>query len=149
MIFAKEDRLLLDLTGARVHEPRGHEQRPVIRQVVDPALGLGVLRRVEHRIGQLELELTGEVLDRRDVAQYIGDPLLEEPREGLALHRDQVGQLQDLTKLSEREPFPGRETHQRHSSGCETGCETTCGRAQARTTGIKSGTSGTTRLSGC
>ena len=71
-----EDRLLLDLTGLRVHEPRGDEQRARVGHVALAALVFGVLRRVEHVVGQLELELTGEVLDRRDVAQHLGDTLL-------------------------------------------------------------------------
>ena len=59
-----EDRLLLDLTGLRVHETRGDEQRARVGHVALAALVLGVLRRVEDVVGQLELELTGEVLDR-------------------------------------------------------------------------------------
>ena len=59
-----EDRLLLDLTGLRVHEPRGDEQRARVGHVALAALVFGVLRRVEDVVGQLELELAGEVLDR-------------------------------------------------------------------------------------
>ena len=68
-----EDRLFLDLTRLRVHEARRHEQRPRVGHVALAALVFRVLRRVEHVVGELELELTGEVLDRRDVAQDLGD----------------------------------------------------------------------------
>jgi hypothetical protein len=66
-------------------------------------------------VGQLELELAGEVLDRRDVGEDLGDTLLEEPREGLSLHRDQIGQLEHLAQLGEGKAFAGREGSQRHS----------------------------------
>ena len=66
-----EDRLLLDLTGLRVHEARGDEERARVGHVALTALVFGVLRRVEDVVGQLELELAGEVLDRRDVAQRL------------------------------------------------------------------------------
>ena len=49
-----------------------------VRHVALAALLLGVLRRVEDVVGQLELELTGEILDRRDVAQHLGDTVLRE-----------------------------------------------------------------------
>ena len=45
----------------------------------------------------------------------LGDALLEEPLEGLALDRDEIGQVEDLAKLGEGETFAGRETSQRHS----------------------------------
>ena len=66
---AHEDRLLFDLTRLRVHEPRRDEQRTRVRHVALAALVLGVLGRVEDVVGQLELQLTGEVLDGRDVAR--------------------------------------------------------------------------------
>ena len=68
-------------------------ERARVGHVALAALVLGVLRRVEDVVGQLELELAGEVLDRRDVGEDLGDTLLEEPLEGLALHRDEIGQL--------------------------------------------------------
>jgi hypothetical protein len=73
-----EDRLLLDLARGRVHEPGGHEERPRVGHVALAALVLGVLRRVEDVIGELELELAGEVLDRAMSREHLGDPLLEE-----------------------------------------------------------------------
>jgi hypothetical protein len=55
-----------------------------------------VLGRVKDVVGELELEGAGEVLDGGDVGEDLGDPLLDEPLEGLALDGDEVGQLQDL-----------------------------------------------------
>ena len=112
---AHEDGLLLDLTGLRVHEARGDEQRARVRHVARAAVVLGVLRRVEDVVGQLELELAGEVLDRRDVGEDLGDTLFEEPLEGHALHRDQIGQLEHFVQLGKGQTFAGRERSQRHS----------------------------------
>ena len=114
-----EDRLLLDLTGLRVHEARGDEQRARVGHVALAALVLGVLRRVEDVVGQLELELAGEVLDRRDVAHDLRDTLLEEPMERVGLDLDQVREVLDLPQLRKRETFTGRETSQRHSVNAE------------------------------
>jgi hypothetical protein len=115
-----EDRLLLDLTRARVHEPGGDEERARVGHVPFATLLLGVLRRVEHVVGQLELELTGEVLDRRDVTQHLGDTVLQKPLEGFGLNLDEVRELLDLTQLSERNPLT-RKTSQRHSNPGNTG----------------------------
>ena len=111
-----EDRLLFDLTGLRVHETRGDEERARVRHVALTALVFGVLRRVEDVVGQLELELTGEVLDGRDVAQDLGDTVFEEPAERVGLYFDEVGKLLHLAKLREGKALTGRETGQRHSN---------------------------------
>jgi hypothetical protein len=76
-----------------------------------------VLRGVEDVVGQLELQRGGEVLDRRDVGEDLGDALLDEVVEGLALDGDQVRELEDLRETGERESFAGRETRQGDSSG--------------------------------
>ena len=113
---AHEDRLLFDLARLRVHETRGDEQRARVGHVALAALVLGVLGRVEDVVGQLELELTGEVLDRRDVAQDLGDTVFEEPPKRVGLYFDEVGKLLDLAKLREGKTLTGRETGQRHSN---------------------------------
>ena len=113
---AHEDRLLFDLTRLRVHEARGDEQRARVRHVALAALVLGMLRRVEDVVGQLELELAGEVLDRRNVAQDLGDTVLEEPSERVGLYFDEVRKFLDLAKLREGKALTGRETGQRHSN---------------------------------
>ena len=75
-----------------------------------------MLGRVEDVVGQLELELAGEVLDRRDVAQDLGDTVVEEPTERVGLDFDEVREVFDLTKLREGKTLTGRETSQRHSN---------------------------------
>jgi hypothetical protein len=64
-----------------------------------------VLGRVEDVVGELELELAGEVLDGRDVAQDLGDALVEEPLERFPLDGDEIGKLEDLPKLGEGQTF--------------------------------------------
>ena len=83
----------------RVHEPGGHEQRAGVGHVPLPALLLGVLGRVEDVVGQLELQRRGEVLDRRDVGEDLGDPLLDEVVERLPLDRDEVREGKDLREM--------------------------------------------------
>ena len=56
---------------------------------------------------QLELQGFAEVLDRRDVAEGLGEALVEEPFEALALDRDQIRQLQRLGKVGERITLAG------------------------------------------
>ena len=59
--------------------------------------------------------LADEVLDGGDVGEDLGDPLLHEPLEGLALDGDEVGQLQDLGQAREGQAVAGREARQGHS----------------------------------
>ena len=49
------------------------------------------------------LQLAGEVLDRADVGEGLGETSVEEPLERIALDRDQVGQGQNLVKICKRE----------------------------------------------
>ena len=55
---------------------------------------------------QLELERLGEVLDRGDVAEGLGQAVLQEPVERVALDGDEVGQLEDLVEVGERIAVP-------------------------------------------
>ena len=87
-----------------------------VRHVTLAAFVLGMLRRVEDVVGQLELQLTGEILDRRDVAQYLGDTFFEKPSKRVGLDFDEVRKFLDLAKLRKRETLTGRETSQRHSN---------------------------------
>ena len=87
-----------------------------VRHVALTALVLRVLRRVEDVVGQLELQLTGEILDRRDVAEDLRDTLFEEPPKRIGLHFDEVRKVLDLAKLRKRETLTGRETSQRDSN---------------------------------
>ncbi len=104
---AHEDRLLLDLAGVAVHEPGPHEDRGRVGHVLLLALLHRELRRRAQVLVvrvelQLELQGLGEVLDRADVAEGLRQALVQEPLEGLALDRDQVGQLEGLGEVGER-----------------------------------------------
>ena len=57
-----------------------------------------MLGRIEDVVGQLELQRGGEVFDRRDVGEDLGDALIDEVVEGFALDRDQIGQLENFRK---------------------------------------------------
>ena len=105
-----EDGLLLDLAGGGVEEPRPDEHRGGVRHVLLLALlhrELG--RRAQVGVGRVELELeaelAGEVLDGADVVEGLGQALVEEPLERVALDRDQVGQGQRLVDVGERDAF--------------------------------------------
>ena len=75
----------------------------------------------------------------------LGDALVEEPLERLALDGDEVREGEDLAELAERKTFTGRETGQRHSSGLQVMCR----RARAQSLGTcKGGASESTRLAG-
>ena len=72
-----------------------HVQRPAEGEVLGPALLLGVLRRPELVVQELELHhLAGEVLDRADLVEQIPEALLDEPLEGLELELDEVRDLE-------------------------------------------------------
>ena len=131
---AHEHGLLFDLTRVAVHEPGAHEDRRAVGHVLLLALLHRELRRraqvfVERVELELELQRLGEVLDRADVAEGLGETLLEEPLEALALDRDQVGQLERLVQVGERitltgcragshgSPQQGSEAEERHGSG--------------------------------
>jgi hypothetical protein len=83
---AHEDRLLLDLAGVLVDEPGANEDRRGEGHVLLLALLHGELgRRTQVFVVRVELELErqrlGEVADRADVAECIGEALVEEPVE--------------------------------------------------------------------
>ena len=111
-----EDRLLLDLTRGAVHEPGPHEDGRRVGHVLLFALLDGELgRRPQVLVRRVELELElqrlGEVLDRADVAEGVGETLVEEPLEALALDGDQIGELQRLDKVGEGIALTGRRTN--------------------------------------
>ena len=79
-------------------------------------------KALDFYVGKLGLEVSADLdlgvmrwLTVRVPGDQTRDILLEEPQEGLALHGDQVGQLQDLAQLGEGKAFAGREGSQRHS----------------------------------
>ena len=105
-----EDRLLLDLAGGGVEEAGPHEDGRRVGHVLLLALlhrELG--RRAQVGVGRVELELeaqlAGEVLDRADVGEGLGQPLVEEPLERVALNGDQVRERQGLVDVGERNAF--------------------------------------------
>ena len=105
-----EDRLLLDLAGAGVHEPRPHEDRRGVGHVLFLALLHRELRWwAQVGIGRVELELeaqlAGEVLDRADVVERLGQAPVQEPLERVALDGDEVGQRQGLVDVGKGKTF--------------------------------------------
>jgi hypothetical protein len=59
---------------------------------------------------ELELEGLGEVLDRADVGEGVGQTLLEEPLEGITLNGNQIGKLESLIEIAERITIAGDST---------------------------------------
>ena len=62
-------------------------------------------RRTQILVVRIELELQlkglGEVLDRRDVAEGLGQALVEEPLEALPLDGDQIGKFENFLQIAE------------------------------------------------
>ena len=133
---AHEDGLLFDLARVAVHEPGAHEDRRGVGHVLLFALVDRELRRRAQVLVvgielELELQRLAEVLDRRDVAEGLGEALVEEPFEALALDRDQVRQLQRLGKVGERITLAGRGSRG-HNYSLAAGGETANSRTGAR-----------------
>jgi hypothetical protein len=80
---------------------------------------------------ELELQRFAEVFDRRDVAERFGEALVEEPLETLALHRDQIRQLQRLGQVGERITLAGRGSRS-HNYSLAAGGEAANSRSGAR-----------------
>ena len=94
-VVAHVDALALDLAGLLDQELHVHVERPAVREVLRPALLLGVLRRPELVVQELELHhLLGEVLDGADLIEQVPQALLDEPLEGLELQLDEVRDLE-------------------------------------------------------
>ena len=122
---AHEHRLALDLAGGVVHELRGDEQRGGVGEVPLLALLDGVLGLLEAVVAEAQRHRAAEVLDRGDLLEDLlepgavgdvvpalrlrrGDPGLpalvpEEPVEALGLEGQEVGDLQGLADLGERQ----------------------------------------------
>ena len=96
-VVAHVDALALDLAGLLDQELDVDVERLAEGQVLGPALLLGVLRRPELVVEELELhDLAGEVLDRADLVEQFAQPLVDEPGERIELEFDQVGDLELL-----------------------------------------------------
>jgi hypothetical protein len=101
-----EDRLLFDLAGGGVHEAGPDEDRRREGHVLLLALLDGELRRWPQVLVvgvELQLELQGlrEVLDRADVAEGVGQALVEEPVERQALDGDEIWEVENLVEVRE------------------------------------------------
>ncbi len=96
-----EDRLLLDLAGLLVDEGSGHEQRTGIVEVFLLALVLVELRSLELVRDELQREVPGEVLDRRDIRQGLVQALIEEPEKRLSLYGYEVRRGKGFLELCE------------------------------------------------
>jgi hypothetical protein len=86
-----EDLLLLDLAGRLVDEHRLDEQRSGEGGVLVLALLLGELLVLEGVLTEMQLELFGEVLDRRDFLEDLLQTFGQEPIERLPLDAHEVG----------------------------------------------------------
>ena len=101
---AHEHRLLADLARLAVDEADRDGQRPGVGQVLLSTLLQRRHRVIERELAELDGEVPGVVLDRRDVVDRLPQaPLLriDEPGEGLLLDVDQVGDIKDLVKTRE------------------------------------------------
>ena len=104
-----EDLLLLDLAGRLVDEHRLDEQRSGEGGVLVLALLLGELLLLEGVLPEMELELLGEVLDRRDLLEDLLQALGQEPVEGLPLDADEVRKRKRLVELGETDTVADRD----------------------------------------
>ena len=115
---AHEHRLLPDLPGLAVDERDRDGQRAGVRQVLLTALFEARHGLVEREIAELDGEVAGVVLDRRDVVDRLAQAAatgVGQPGEGLALDIDQVGDFKDLVQAREAAARPGG------MSGCQDG----------------------------
>ena len=104
-----EDLLLLDLAGRLVDEHRLDEQRGGEGGVLVLALLLGELLFLEDVLAEMQLELFGEVLDRRDLLQDLLQALGEEPVERSTLDAHEVGKRKRLVELGETDTVADRD----------------------------------------
>ena len=89
--IAHEHRLLADLAGFPVDERDGDGKRPGVRQILLAALLQARDRLAEREFAELDGEVAGVVLDRRDVVDRLAQTAaigVGQPREGLTLNID-------------------------------------------------------------
>jgi hypothetical protein len=107
---AHEDRLLADLAGLAVDEGDRDGQRARVGQVLLAALIDRGDRIVEDELSELDGEVTGVVLDRRDVVDRFAQATLlglGQPFEGPALDVDEVGNVERRVQTREATARPG------------------------------------------
>src|SRR5207302_1253998 len=111
-------RLLADLAGLAVDEGDRDGQRTCVGEVLLTALVEAGDRLVEGEIAELDGEVSGVVLDWRDVVDRLAQAApvgVGQPGEGFALDIDQVGNFKDLVQTREVPARPGG------MSGCQGG----------------------------
>ena len=121
---AHEDRLLADLARLVVDERDGDRQRARVGEVLLLALGDRGRRLVEAELAEVDGQVAGVVLDRRDVVDRLPEPSLlriDQPLERAELDIDQVGDVKDLVKARETTALAERvgTRHYGDSSGVE------------------------------
>ena len=102
---AHEHGLLPDLTRLAVDEADGDRQRARVGEVLLAALLERRHGGVELELAELDGEVAGVVLDRRDVVDRLSETALlrvDEPVEGLLLDVDQVRDVEDVFEPRER-----------------------------------------------
>ena len=107
---AHEDRLLADLARLVVDEGDGDRQRARVGQVLLAALLDRRGRLVEVELAEVDGEVPGVVLDRRDVVDRLPQaPLLgvDQPLERAALDVDEVGDIDGLVQAREGTALAG------------------------------------------
>src|SRR5437763_16400857 len=110
--------MLAELSRLAVYEGDGDGERPRVGQILLAALletGDGL---VESEFAELDGEVPGVVLDRRDVVDRLAQSAVlrvGQPGEGLSLDINQVGDFKDLVQTRETPARPGG------VSGCQDG----------------------------
>ncbi len=116
--IAHEHGLLADLAGLPVDERDGDRQRPGVGQILLAALLEVGDRLVKGEVAELNGEVAGVILDRRDVVDRFAQTAairVGQPRERLALDIDEIGDFKDLVQTREATARPGG------VSGCQDG----------------------------
>ncbi len=109
--IAHEDLLVgdaLDFARLRRDQADANAQRRRVGHVALAALFDRVLRLAEAVLAELQHEVAGEILDRGDRRERIGQALADEPLEARLLQFDQIGDLEDVRNLRKGMARAGR-----------------------------------------
>ena len=129
---AHEHRLLADLAGLPVDERDRDGQRPGVGQILLAALLEARDRFVELKLAELDGQVAGVILDRRDVVDRLAETAglgVGQPLERAALDIDEVGDFKDLVQARKITARPGG------FSGCQDGDSSGRGR-EVRAPGV-------------
>ena len=133
-----EDLLLLDLARLPRDEHRLDEETPRVRDVLVPALLDRVGRFLEAMLAEVELELLGVILDRRDLVEDLAQSRFDEPVEGRPLdghevrERERLPQLREGDAVADRDERVGQGRSPLGWSGVRGRSETSGGRVAAK-----------------